>query len=85
MNTKIVFALLMILFLIGCTTEVIEVGPEDINVTEPVETTSAEPATPPAAANETPKTNETAAAPAGHTVVINEWTFEPDDITIKAC
>ena len=82
MDTKIVFALLIILFLIGCTTEVIEVEPEDITVTEPVETTPSEPVAP-ETTNQTTETNATTATATGHIIKIEEWEFDPDDITIK--
>lgn len=80
---KKILALFLILFLIGCTTEVIEVEPEEIGVTEPVETTPTEPVAP-ETTNQTTETNATAAAPTGHIIKIEEWEFDPDEITIKA-
>ncbi len=80
---KKILALFLILFLIGCTTEVIEVGPEEINITEPVETTPTEPTEPPETTNETTETNETTTTTAGHIIKIEEWKFDPARLTIQ--
>lgn len=86
MQIKILIGFLMIVFLLGCSTETIEVGPEEIenilNETEELPETTPAPVVAPTV-NTTTTTTEATPAIITHTVEVAENKFTPNTLTIK--
>jgi plastocyanin len=88
-NMKKILALFLILFLIGCSTEIIEVTPEEVGITvtptdnpEPTDTAPTEPEPTPEPEPETNQTTEPEETITSHTILIEDDEFDPDRLTI---